>query len=82
MEEALENCDGECFALELNKEKINVPEILDKKEISIFVGPEGGWSEKDLELFEKYNVKLISLGDQVLRAETASVAISSVLLLG
>ena len=50
--------------------------------ISIFVGPEGGWSEIDRKLFLNNNVKPLSLGNVVLRAETASIAVSSLFLLG
>lgn len=48
---------------------------------TIFIGPEGGWSEKERGIFKKYKVKSISLGQNVLRAETACVAISSIFLL-
>lgn len=48
---------------------------------TIFIGPEGGWSEKESNLFKKYNVKSISLGQNVLRAETACIAASSIFLL-
>lgn len=50
--------------------------------ISILVGPEGGWNDIDKKLFEEKNVKPVSLGDTVLRAETASIAVSSLFLLG
>lgn len=46
--------------------------------IGIFIGPEGGWTDEEKELFGDRNV---SLGDMTLRAETASVAISTLLLL-
>ena len=49
--------------------------------IAVFVGPEGGWSEKEIEFFKQHNVSILSLGSQILRAETASIAISSLLLL-
>lgn len=41
---------------------------------SIYIGPEGGWTEGELEQFKKAGVKLASLGPQILRAETAVVA--------
>jgi 16S rRNA (uracil1498-N3)-methyltransferase len=45
------------------------------------IGPEGGWSQKEVEMFEKKGVKIMSLDTPVLRAETAAVAISAILLL-
>lgn len=45
--------------------------------VGAYIGPEGGWSTKELELFEKHNIKTRSLGPQVLRAETAVIAILS-----
>jgi len=40
----------------------------------VFIGPEGGWSPKELEMFHAQNIKVRCLGTQVLRAETAVVA--------
>lgn len=40
----------------------------------IMVGPEGGWSDKELKLFDEKKLRQISLGNQVLRAETAAIA--------
>ena len=55
--------------------KLFQDKILDKeKSIALFIGPEGGWSEKEVDLFHKNNIPLKSLGKQVLRAETAAVA--------
>ncbi len=49
--------------------------------LALFIGPEGGWSPAELELFHKYNLPVYSLGKQVLRAETATiVALSKVLM--
>ena len=44
------------------------------KSIALFIGPEGGWSEKEVELFHKKNIRVTCLGKQVLRAETAAIA--------
>lgn len=45
--------------------------------IGIYIGPEGGWSPQELELFNEHNINVRSLGPQVLRSETAVVAIIS-----
>jgi len=45
----------------------------DDTHVALFIGPEGGWSEEDRELFEKYSVTKISFGTKVLRAETAAI---------
>lgn len=49
--------------------------------LKVLVGPEGGWSEKEIALFKEKNIPIVSVGAQVLRAETASVAIATLLLL-
>ncbi len=49
--------------------------------IAVFIGPEGGWTTAELELFKKHNIPVYSLGPQILRAETASIAIMALLLL-
>jgi 16S rRNA (uracil1498-N3)-methyltransferase len=46
----------------------------DAKNIGIFIGPEGGWSDNELELF-RFNqaFNILSFGPLTLRAETAAV---------
>jgi 16S rRNA (uracil1498-N3)-methyltransferase len=51
-----------------------------KMQISMFVGPEGGWSKEEKEYFSARRIPTVSLGEQTLRAETASVAVSALLL--
>lgn len=45
--------------------------------IGAYIGPEGGWSEEELELFKKHGIHSRSLGPQVLRSETAVIAVIS-----
>lgn len=45
------------------------------KPVNIFVGPEGGWTENELAKFEMAGIAIRSLGTQVLRAETAVIAV-------
>ena len=49
--------------------------------LGILIGPEGGWSEQELKLLRDKNIPIISLGTQILRAETAAIAVTSLLLL-
>ncbi len=51
------------------------------KSLAIFLGPEGGFSEKEIAEFALHSIPAISLGTQILRAETAAVAVTSLLLL-
>jgi len=50
-------------------------------EKAIFIGPEGGWSPSEVGLFHNKKIPLYSLGSQILRAETAAVAISAKILI-
>ena len=44
------------------------------KNINLFVGPEGGFSENEANIAGENNFKIISISRRVLRAETAAVA--------
>ena len=47
----------------------------------IMIGPEGGWTDAEVAKAEKMGAQIVTLGKQVLRAETAAVAVSSLILL-
>jgi 16S rRNA (uracil1498-N3)-methyltransferase len=53
-----------------------------KKAVGIFIGPEGGWSDKELGMFKEVGIPIYNIGSQILRAETAAIAITALLLLG
>lgn len=49
------------------------------KSVSIFIGPEGGFSTQEIEKLKSMGVKSISLGKRILRCETAAVYALSVI---
>lgn len=49
---------------------------------SIFIGPEGGWSPREIQLFHENNVSVACLGKQILRTETAVISALSVIIFG
>ena len=50
------------------------------KSVSIMIGPEGGFSEEEVNLLtSKYNFRRVSLGKRILRTETAAVYALSVI---
>lgn len=44
------------------------------------IGPEGGWSEKEIEMFKNKGAEIVKLDTPVLRAETAAVAVATLFL--
>lgn len=48
-------------------------------DIHIAIGPEGGWSDDELALFRSHHWFFASLGDNILRAETAVIAALAVI---
>ena len=43
------------------------------EKINIFIGPEGGWTDNEIEKMKNLNFKIASLGKLTLRAETAAI---------
>lgn len=50
-----------------------------KNKINIFIGPEGGWSNGEIELAKKNKVEIVRLKNNILRSETAVVAFLSLI---
>ena len=48
--------------------------------VALFIGPEGGFSEKEYENFNSRGVSAFSLGKRILRTETAAIIASAVIL--
>jgi len=43
------------------------------KKVAVFVGPEGGWTQEELDQALEKGSRLLSLGENILRAETAAI---------
>ena len=63
----------------MDKARGLIKELKNKKSIGIFIGPEGGNAEDELELAINTGAKPISLGNRILRTETAGLALVSVI---
>lgn len=49
------------------------------EEFWIFVGSEGGFSAEEVQIFKSHGLESVTLGDQVLRVETACIALLAIL---
>lgn len=60
-----------------------INKVLDKnqKEYHLFIGPEGGFSPEEVELAGQNGIQIVSLGKRILRAETAAIVASGLILL-
>lgn len=79
LENSIKDFDGEIFALDFEKDSIK--NIIFSRKVGVLIGPEGGWSDKERDFFREKGIKTISLGLPVLRAETASIVASTLILL-
>lgn len=60
--------DGESF-----------PKHVSTKKLTAIVGPEGGWEDVELAAARSAGVQIVTLGDRIMRAETAAIAITAIL---
>jgi 16S rRNA (uracil1498-N3)-methyltransferase len=56
-----------------NYVRVSKDNSLTAEQYSIFIGPEGGWTDEEIEKTKKLNFKTASLGSLVLRGETAAI---------
>ena len=55
------------------KEYLQQNPIKKGEKVLVIIGPEGGFSQAEFDLFKNKNLPLISLGDLILKAETAVI---------
>lgn len=64
----------------INETKEIIKVAKNNKSIGIFIGPEGGFEETEIEAAMDINIKPITLGKRILRTETAGLTILSLLM--
>ncbi len=60
-----------------NLERIDLKEIKLQEKITFLIGPEGDFSEKEIQILAEKGIKAVSLGNQRLRTETAGVFVAA-----
>ncbi|MGZ5285339.1 MAG: RsmE family RNA methyltransferase [Kaistella sp.] len=60
-----------------NLQRIDLKEIVPQKNITFLIGPEGDFSDKEIQLLAERGIKAVSLGSQRLRTETAGVFVAA-----
>jgi 16S rRNA (uracil1498-N3)-methyltransferase len=87
----IESCTAEydlCLAAWEGEQTTSLQNVLqahqsDRKNlisIAIFIGPEGGFAQQEVELFQQAGVKPVSLGKRILRMETAAIVAPALIL--
>lgn len=76
----IKNLDTETsFVAHCNEslERIDLKQITPKKNITFLIGPEGDFSDREIEILAEKGIKAVSLGNQRLRTETAGVFVAA-----
>ncbi len=64
--------------------KTTIKEIFESKKnvknIAVVIGPEGGISKEEIEKLQHAGAEIVSLGNRILRTETAPIAVLSMII--
>lgn len=64
----------------MEKSRKVITEAVKHRSIGVFIGPEGGFDEKEIQKVKEAKMDTITLGKRILRTETAGLAILSLLM--
>ena len=67
-----------------NETNLQLSDVLKKMKISekginLIIGPEGGFSSEEVLLAHQKNIKIVTLGTAILKAETAAIVTSALI---
>ena len=80
LKDALTLPGGVRIVLSESEQESMLKDVLHAQDPVLAIGPEGGWTEAELELFGDANWIPASLGSNILRAETAAIAAMAIIL--
>ena len=64
-----------------DENKATISSVLkEETDIALVVGPEGGFETEEVESVKKIGAKVVTLGKRILRADTASIVFSALVL--
>ncbi|OHA17923.1 MAG: hypothetical protein A2664_01030 [Candidatus Taylorbacteria bacterium RIFCSPHIGHO2_01_FULL_46_22b] len=81
LEESFGQYDAKSVVFHPDAPRFNKLDFINEQHLAVFIGPEGGWSDREIDLFKQKNVPILSFSNLILRSETAAIAISSLILL-
>lgn len=73
------NIDGGNCIIFSERGGVSSDSLVPSKKITAFVGPEGGWDDRELDEAREHGISIVTLGGRILRAETAAIAIAAIL---
>ncbi|MDQ5971871.1 MAG: rRNA (uracil1498-N3)-methyltransferase [Patescibacteria group bacterium] len=80
LQTALHEFAGKVPLFVCEQHELTKPRQPNYSEVGVLIGPEGGWSDQEKQLFVTQEIGRLPLGDFTLRAETAAVAAAAKLL--
>ena len=70
---------GEPIVMFSERDGVDFTSIKPDKKITALIGPKGGWDDSELDLARASGVSVVTLGGRILRAETAAIALTTIL---
>ncbi len=71
LKDALKNKKGAAIFFDAAGVEVKKVKIKDET-VSLFIGPEGGWTDKEVMMGQEAGAQLCNLGESIMRAETAA----------